>query len=64
MSGVFLAMGVGCQVLWCSWGILAHDVSNELVGGSLILLSGANLACYVLRHLDLLGSRIADRELF
>ena len=59
VSSVFLAMGVVCQVLWCSWGILAHDMSNELVAGSLILLTGANLTCYILRRLDLLGVRLS-----
>ncbi|QGN31690.1 hypothetical protein [Microlunatus sp. Gsoil 973] len=54
VSSVFLAMGVLCQLLWFSWGTLAHDLSNELVAGSLILLSGANLACYLLRRLGLL----------
>lgn len=58
VSSVFLAMGVVCQVLWCSWGVLAHDVSNELVAGSLILLSGANLTCYLLRRLDLVRPRM------
>lgn len=58
VSSVFLAMGVVCQVLWCSWGVLAHDMSNELVAGSLILLSGANLACYLLRRLDVLRPRM------
>lgn len=58
VSSVFLAMGVVCQVLWCSWGILAHDLSNELVAGSLILLSGANLTCYLLRRFDLLRPRL------
>lgn len=54
VSSVFLAMGVISQVLWCSWGVLAHDLCNELVAGSLIILSGANLTCYLLRRSDLL----------
>lgn len=60
VSGTFLAMGVLCQVLWFSWGVLAHDLSNELVAGSLILLSGSNLACYLLRWFDLLRPQRAE----
>lgn len=57
VSSVFLAMGVISQVLWCSWGVLAQDLCNELVAGSLIILSGANLTCYLLRRFDLLRLR-------
>jgi uncharacterized protein with PQ loop repeat len=49
----FLAMGVISQILWFSWAVLAGDVANELVAGSLIVLSGANLTSYLLRRLAL-----------
>lgn len=49
----FLVMGMTGQLLWFSWGVLAGDVSNKLVGGSLAVLASANLVGYALRKLDL-----------
>ncbi|SDT19548.1 hypothetical protein [Microlunatus soli] len=50
ISVPYLAMGVIGQLLWFSWGLLADDISNQLVAGFLIVLTTANLGCYALRR--------------
>ncbi|QDP95979.1 hypothetical protein FOE78_08775 [Microlunatus elymi] len=60
VSVPYLAMGVVGQVLWFSWGMLAHDSSNQLVAGFLIVLTAANLGCYTLRRSELLQPRRID----
>ena len=60
VSVPYLAMGVVGQVLWFSWGMLAHDSSNQLVAGFLSVLTAANLACYALRRSELLRPRRID----
>lgn len=60
VSVPYLAMGVVGQVLWFSWGMLAHDSSNQLVAGFLIVLTAANLGCYGLRRFEMLQPRRLD----
>lgn len=60
VSVPYLAMGVLGQVLWFGWGVLAGDISNELVAGCLTLLTAANVTCYLLRRAEVLEPRRLD----
>ena len=46
----FLVLGVVGQLLWFCWGMVADDISNQLVAGCLAVLVAANLTWYALRR--------------